>query len=253
MPDPVQNFEPARRHVGTGSDTDRDGLSDDFERNVFHSDPTQRDADGDGLSDWAEYWLDTNPNNPDTDGDQWTDGEDLAFGDPLRPNAGGAERAKFLADTRKQFDAEGSDRDKDFVRDHVEKSFGTKPDDPDSDNDGLGDMIELQLKTNPNSPVDDTTDLDAARRQLGERRWAAEEAARGGSSSSLDGAAGDGSTGVYAGPDTADSGYDTADSLAASDGQPSYEQPAYDQPVYEEAEAAEADVTADEGSFDGLA
>ena len=39
MPDPVQNFEPARRHVGTGPDTDKDGLSDDFERNVFHSDP----------------------------------------------------------------------------------------------------------------------------------------------------------------------------------------------------------------------
>ena len=186
MPDPVQNFEPARRHVGTGPDTDKDGLSDDFERNVFHSDPNQRDADGDGLSDWAEYWVDTNPNNADTDGDQWTDGEDLAFGDPLRANAGGAERAKFLADTRKQFDAEGSDRDKDFARDHLEKEFGSKPDDPDSDNDGLGDMIELQLKTNPNSPVDDTTDLDAARRELGERRWAAEEAGSGASSSSLD-------------------------------------------------------------------
>ena len=32
MPDPVQNFEPARRHVGTGHDTDKDGLNDGFER-----------------------------------------------------------------------------------------------------------------------------------------------------------------------------------------------------------------------------
>jgi hypothetical protein len=241
MPDPVQNFEPARRHVGTGPDTDTDGLSDDFERNVFHSDPNQRDADGDGLSDWAEYWLDTNPNNPDTDGDQWTDGEDLAFGDPLRPNAGGAERAKFLADTRKQFDAEGSDRDKDFVRDHVEKTFGTKPDDPDSDNDGLGDMIELQLKTNPNSPVDDTTDLDAARRQLGERRWAAEEAARGSSSSSLESDGGEGAADLYAGADAVEGGYE----------QQAYEQPDYEQPAYDE--VAVADAASGEGSFDGWA
>jgi hypothetical protein len=252
MPDPVQNFEPARRHVGTGPDTDKDGLSDDFERNVFHSDPDKRDADGDGLSDWAEYWLDTNPNNADTDGDQWTDGEDLAFGDPLRANAGGAERAKFLADARKQFDAEGSDRDKDFVRDHLEKDFGTKPDDPDSDNDGLGDMIELQLKTNPNSPVDDTADLDAARRQLGERRWAAEEAARSGASSSLDGGAGEG-TDLYAGADTVDSGSDAAEAVAPTYDEPTYEQPAYDQPAYDETAVAEADATADEGSFDGWA
>jgi hypothetical protein len=237
----VQNFEPARRHVGTGPDTDDDGLSDDFERNVFHSDPAQRDADGDGLSDWAEYWVDTNPNNADTDGDQWLDGEDLSFGDPLRANAGGAERAKFLADARKQFDAEGSDRDKDFARDHVEKSFGSKSDDPDSDNDGLGDMIELQLKTNPNSPVDDTADLDAARRQLGERRWAAEEAARGSSSSSLEEEPGE----LYAGADSVDA------TVAAFE--PTDEAPAYEQPIYEEPVIADADAAADEGSFDAWA
>jgi Bacterial TSP3 repeat len=127
MPDPVQNFEPARRHVGTGPDTDKDGLSDDFERNVFHSGPNQRDADGDGLSDWAEYWIDTNPNNADTDGDQWTDGEDLAFGDPLRANAGGAQRAKFLADARKRFDAEGSDRDKDSLVTTSRRSSAASP------------------------------------------------------------------------------------------------------------------------------
>lgn len=50
---PVQNFEPARRHVGTGPDIDKDGLSDDFERNVFHSNPNAADPDCDGLSDWT--------------------------------------------------------------------------------------------------------------------------------------------------------------------------------------------------------
>ena len=87
---PVQNFQPARRHVGNGPDTDGDGLSDSFEKNVFFSNPDKADEDGDGLNDWAEYWVDTNSHVADSDGDGWEDGEDLAFGDPLAPDAGGA-------------------------------------------------------------------------------------------------------------------------------------------------------------------
>jgi Bacterial TSP3 repeat len=241
---PVQNFEKSRRHVGDGPDSDNDGLSDDFETRVFGSDPNKADKDGDGLNDWAEYWIDTDPNNADTDGDQWTDGEDLAFGDPLRADAGGADRAKFLADARKRFDAEGSDRDKDFARDHVEKEFGSDPNNPDSDNDGLGDMIELQLKTSPNSAPDDTSDLDTARQRLGERRWAAEEAERL-KSSHVDSE----STDSYA---TAETSYESA-----SYGTPAFEQPAYEpadeQPAaYEEPVVAEAGADA-EGSFDAWA
>ncbi len=173
---PVQNYEPARRHVGTGPDTDGDGLSDDFETNVFGSDPTKEHSDNDGLNDYVEYWLDTNPKNDDTDGDGWLDGEDLAFGDPLRWNDGGKERTELRERARRQFDAEGSDKDKDWLRDHVEAGEGTKVDDLDSDNDGLSDGVEVQLRnagvdTHQDSTPDDTTDLDAARAKLGERRW----------------------------------------------------------------------------------
>ena len=217
-------------------------MSDDFETRVFGSDPNQADKDGDGLNDWAEYWVDTDPNNADTDGDQWTDGEDLSFGDPLRTNAGGAERATFLADARKQFDAEGSDRDKDFARDHLEKEFGTDVTNPDSDNDGLGDMIELQLKTSPPSTTDDTSDLDTARQRLGERRWAAEEAERQ-TSSSLDSAESGDSYGA------SEMSNDMATFAGSAIEQPAFEQPAYEAPAYEE--PVVADAGSDSGSADG--
>ena len=85
----VQNFEPARRHVGAGPDSDGDGLSDDFEANVFGSDPIARDGDGHGLNDWAEYWLDTKPKDNDSDRDGWLDG-----GKTRRP---ASFRADFMA------------------------------------------------------------------------------------------------------------------------------------------------------------
>jgi len=166
----ASNMQPATRIVGTGPDSDGDGLSDDFETNVFLSDPNEKDVDGDGLSDWAEYWLDTDPKQADSDGDGWEDGEDLAFGDPLRQNAGGAARADFVRRAREQFEREGSDRDRDLVRDHLEKQLGTKADDADSDGDGLGDMVELQLGTDPLSPAGSTADLDTARARLDPRR-----------------------------------------------------------------------------------
>ena len=221
---PVSSMEPARRTVGTGPDTDGDGLSDDFETNVFHSNPKERDADGDGLNDWAEYWLDTKPNTADTDGDGWEDGEDLAFGDPLRHNDGGAERAALLKRAREQFEREGSDKDHDLVRDHLEAERGTKKDDPDSDNDGLGDMVELQLRTDPNSPAGSTADLDAARAKLDGR-----DAPPGPSAST-----------------TADD-LDTEVALAGTNDEVvPIPEPAYDEPVYEEP-SFEATAMADVG------
>jgi hypothetical protein len=192
---PVQNFQPAQRHVGVGPDSDGDGLSDDFETRVFGSDPAKAHSDNDGLNDYVEYWLDTDPKNDDTDGDGWLDGEDLAFGDPLRWNDGGKERTELRERARRQFDAEGSDKDGDWLRDHVEAGEGTKKDQLDSDNDGLSDGVEVQLRnagveTHQDSTPDDTTDLDAAREQLGERRWESDRLPGSSSndSSSIDGA-----------------------------------------------------------------
>ena len=77
-------------------DTDGDGLSDGAEVYTFGTDPLSVDSDNDLLSDYAEVdWdgnrtaytpgADTNPNNPDTDGDGYKDGEEaLIFStDPL--------------------------------------------------------------------------------------------------------------------------------------------------------------------------
>ncbi|OGZ35265.1 MAG: hypothetical protein A3A94_01460 [Candidatus Portnoybacteria bacterium RIFCSPLOWO2_01_FULL_43_11] len=45
-----------------------------------------KDSDEDGLLDWEEAIYKTNPNNPDTDGDGYFDGEEIASGyDPLKP------------------------------------------------------------------------------------------------------------------------------------------------------------------------
>jgi hypothetical protein len=252
---PVQNYQPAERHVGTGPDTDGDGLSDDFETNVFFSDPNAADPDGDGLSDHAEYWLDTNPRNADSDGDGWLDGEDLAFGDPLRWNDGGAGRTELRERARRQFDAEGSDKDKDFLRDHVEAGERTKSDNPDSDGDGIGDGVEVQLRnsgvtTNQDSTPDDTTDLDAARERLGERRWESDKPPW---SSSADEPAGGDVDSLVAGGPIESSGFE----------QPAFEQPAYEEPAYAESSfsepsyddtmVAEASDTSSEGSLDSWA
>jgi len=243
---PVQNYEPARRHVGTGPDSDGDGLSDDFETNVFNSDPTQKDGDGDGLNDYVEYWLDTKPRDNDTDGDGWLDGEDLAFGDPLRWNDGGVERTELRERARRQFDAEGSDKDKDWLRDHVERGEGTKVDNPDSDNDGLGDGVEAQMRragttTNQDSTPDDTTDLDAARERLGERR-AVSDAPPWSSSESADSAEDIAAGNPLSSDVLAASSYDAA-SLAA-DIAP------VESPTYEDTSYAESSYTADDLAAD---
>ena len=49
-----------------------------------------KDSDQDGLSDWYEVKIGTNPYNPDTDGDGLSDGWEVAHGtDPLDPDTDG--------------------------------------------------------------------------------------------------------------------------------------------------------------------
>ena len=255
--EPVQNFQPSRRHLGTGPDTDGDGLSDDFETNVFFSDPNAVDPDGDGLNDWAEYWVDTNPKNPDTDGDGFLDGEDLAFGDPLAVNSGGAERTALREQARKVFDAEGSDKDKDWLRDHVEAEEGTKSDNPDSDGDGLADGVEAQMRrhgitTSQDSTPDDTTDLDEARAKLGERRWEAEQQ-RQGSSSSIDESIDGGDGTIIAGEPYEQPVFEQSVFEQPADQEPAYEEPSFSESSYDDTMVADAGETSSDGSSDSWA
>lgn len=50
--------------VASGIDTDRDGLSDAEEMNVYHTSPYVPDTDSDGLSDGQEVALGSDPNCP---------------------------------------------------------------------------------------------------------------------------------------------------------------------------------------------
>ncbi len=70
------------------ADSDGDGLPDDYENqydcldvNVYDSD---LDQDGDGLDSLTEFFIGTNPCDPDTSGNGYTDGDEVAMGsDPL--------------------------------------------------------------------------------------------------------------------------------------------------------------------------
>ncbi len=65
-------------------DTDSDGMSDawELEHGLNPNDPSDAtlDPDSDGLTNLQEFQAGTDPRNPDTDGDSFTDGEEVAAG-----------------------------------------------------------------------------------------------------------------------------------------------------------------------------
>ena len=68
----------AKRSWNKQIDSDGDGIGDEDEINIYHTDPHKTDSDGDGIPDFQEVFVyRTDPNNPDTDGDGLTDGEEV--------------------------------------------------------------------------------------------------------------------------------------------------------------------------------
>ena len=125
-------------------DTDGDGLPDEVE-NVIGTDPNNPDTDGDGVTDGDEVLVfDIDPLNPDTDGDGLGDGEELAGPDGDRS-------------TGDETDPNNPDTDGDGLTDGEERLlYGTDPLDPDSDDDGLSDGDEANLWNT--DPLDPDTD-----------------------------------------------------------------------------------------------
>lgn len=59
-------------------DSDKDGLTDEKELSIYHTDPFNSDSDGDGLTDGEEVnQYSTDPNNIDSDNDGLTDGQEI--------------------------------------------------------------------------------------------------------------------------------------------------------------------------------
>lgn len=141
----IPSWKDAYMHLNVGltltgkggpTDTDRDGLTDDYEDQIG-TDPNNPDTDGDGLKDGEEVnAYKTDPKNPDTDGDGLKDGEEVKTysTNPLNP-----------------------DTDGDGLRDGEEvNTYSTNPNNADTDADGLTDGSEVNVnRTNPLNPDTD--------------------------------------------------------------------------------------------------
>lgn len=170
--DPSGAMATAQVTVAVGLDTDEDGLFDLDEIEVYETDPTVADTDGDLLDDGIEVLTTmTNPLDDDGDDDGLLDGnEDV--------NADGQVQAPETSATN-------ADSDNDGLIDGLELGLAmpqgedtagfagdqdpltmTDPNNPDTDGGGLSDGVEDANKngrvdageTNPNRPLDDVPD-----------------------------------------------------------------------------------------------
>ena len=140
-------YEPSQEppDIDPNLDTDNDGITDlvEFTLGTLPDDP---DSDDDGLTDGEEILDNPNPTDPldpDSDDDGLLDGFELGLDDPTDPN--------------------DPDSDDDNLLDGAEISEDnlnpTDPMDPDSDDDGIQDDIEVQ-GANPTDPNDPDSDDD---------------------------------------------------------------------------------------------
>jgi hypothetical protein len=121
-------------------DGDDDGLYDFYEERIG-TDPDALDTDGDGIPDGKEVRQATDPTVADTDGDGLDDGDEQAAG--TNPT---------VADT-----------DEDGLDDGREVEVGSDPTVADTDGDGLDDGREVELGTDPTAGDTDLDSLDDAR------------------------------------------------------------------------------------------
>jgi len=123
---------------------------------------TPFDNDYDGLSNDEEAALGTDPNNPDTDGDSLTDGEEVngfLFTTVVsRSNGGGGTVGHPDTGSLIKTNPLNPDTDGDGLNDGPEVNLGSNPRDKDTDNDGLLDSGENGSYTT--SPFDWDTDHD---------------------------------------------------------------------------------------------
>ncbi len=144
------------------TDSDHDGLTDEDEINIYHTDPYNPDTDADGLKDGEEVLkYHTDPNRADTDGDGLKDGEEvLKFNtDPLKADTDGDGVSDGDEVTMYKTNPLSSDSDGDGINDMDEiKVYKTNPNKADTDGDGLKDADEI--KVSKTDPLKEDTDGD---------------------------------------------------------------------------------------------
>jgi hypothetical protein len=138
-----------------GLDYDGDGLSN-FEEYLLGTNPKSSDSDGDGLSDYDEVYLYfTDPTKADTDGDGIPDAAELALGlDPNNAADGAADPdgdgLTNLQEYQHGTSLTNADTDGDGLSDGAEvNTYGTNPLAADTDGDGLPDKWEVDHGTYP--------------------------------------------------------------------------------------------------------
>lgn len=145
---PGEAAQTAAITINRAKDTDRDGLTDAFEK-LVGTDAKESDSDADGLSDSYEAITShTDPLSGDTDADGISDPTELAGGtDPgtLPGIAGVVGTGVFAENVRHGV----KDTDRDGLSDKTEKLVGTNARKADSDRDGLSDSMEVSLGTDP--------------------------------------------------------------------------------------------------------
>lgn len=121
------------------------------------ADAGERDSDGDGLTDNQEIEIGTDPNNPDTDADRLSDGEEVLRRntDPLNPDTDGDRLSDGDEVLDHNTDPLRNDTDSDKLNDGDEIRLGTNPLVPDTDNDGLIDGDESPPCPDPLNPDSD--------------------------------------------------------------------------------------------------
>jgi thrombospondin type 3 repeat protein len=133
-------------------DTDRDGLSDEFERNVVGTDPNLRDSDRDGLNDNRERDFGTDPLDPDTDDDKVPDLREVIVGSNPHSKDSDGDTVDDRTELRRGT-AVAPDSNADGTPDWVEAA---RDQTLDSDGDGLSDGEERWLRTDPHNRQTDS-------------------------------------------------------------------------------------------------
>lgn len=123
--------------IDYNKDTDKDGIPD-YDEELIHTDPNKADTDDDGLNDYLERYLlydplTKNPESNDYDGDNLTDLEEIKLGTDLK----------------------NSDTDGDGLNDGEEKNtYNTDPMKSDTDEDTILDGEGIRFGLDPNKKDD---------------------------------------------------------------------------------------------------